>query len=178
MSWNPKDEYYDETPNGIDYANPAYYQQGTAETPRSAQPVKSLDPMPSYPGDTNETSEMAGQDAVLMSPYTGPASLEGYTVDAGAEQREIAKRGSAEGSKKRKGLAGGLGGIGATIVALLIKFKTALFVLFDLKWLLPFSKIGFASITALISIGAYALFFGWPLVKKLPRKLPLPTSSR
>ncbi len=153
MSWNPKDEYYDETPNDIDYANPAYYQPGTPKTPRSAQPVQSLEPLPSYPGYTNEPPDVPGHDAELMSPYTSPASLEGYTVDAGAEQREIAKRGTNEGSNKRKGLAGGLGGIIATIVALLVKFKTVL---------LLFSKFGFASITALISIGAYALFFGWP----------------
>jgi Zn-dependent protease len=153
MSWNPKDEYYDETPNDIDYANPAYYQPGTPKTPRSAQPVQSLEPLPSYPSYNNEPPQMPGHDAELMSPYTSPTSLEGYTVDAGAEQREIAKRGTTEGSNKRKGLAGGLGGIVATIVALLIKFKTVL---------LLFSKFGFASITALISIGAYALFFGWP----------------
>jgi Zn-dependent protease len=162
MSWNPKDEYYDETPNDIDYANPAYYRQGTPTTPRSAQPVQSLEPLPSYPSSTHEPPDMPGHDAELMSPYTSPASLEGYTVDAGAEQREIAKRGTTEGINKRKGLAGGLGGIVATIVALLIKFKTVLLLLFNFKWLVVFSKFGFAGITALISIGAYALFFGWP----------------
>src|SRR5437588_1989652 len=81
-----------------------------------------------------------------MSAYRGPSSLEGYTVDAGAEQRKTAEEG-----KKRKGLAG-LGGLGATIVALLVKFNTLL---------LLFAKVGFAGITALISIGVYALIFGW-----------------
>ncbi|TMD45903.1 MAG: site-2 protease family protein [Chloroflexi bacterium] len=46
----------------------------------------------------------------------------------------------------------GLGGLGATIVALLVKFNTLL---------LLFAKVGFAGITALISIGVYALIFGW-----------------
>src|SRR5437660_3255535 len=89
---------------------------------------------------------MYAYDPAQMSAYRGPSSLEGYTVDAGAEQRKTAEEG-----KKRKGLAG-LGGLGATIVALLVKFNTLL---------LLFAKVGFAGITALISIAVYALIFGW-----------------
>ena len=47
-----------------------------------------------------------------MTPYRGPESIDGYTEDIGAEQREAAKRGTTEGGRKRKGLAG-LGGLGA-----------------------------------------------------------------
>lgn len=103
---------------------------------------------------------MLDYDPAQISAYSGPWNLEGYTKDIGAEQREVAQRGSLEGGKKRKGWVKA-GGIGATIIALLLKFKTALLVLFDLKWLLAFAKFGFAGITALISIAAYALIFGW-----------------
>ena len=96
-----------------------------------------------------------------MSAYRGPSSLEGYTNDAGADQRELAKHGKISEGNKRKKLAG-LGGLGAFIIGLLVKFKALLVVLFDLKWFAIFSKIGFASITAIISIAAYSLIFGWP----------------
>jgi Zn-dependent protease len=88
--------------------------------------------------------------------------MEGYTVDAGQEQREAARRGAAGDGKKRKGLLARLGGIGASIVALALKFKTLLLLLLDFKWLAVFAKVGLASVTALISIAAYAWIFGWP----------------
>src|ERR1700730_617613 len=104
---------YRETPQDSDYANPVYYQQETPSAPRSAQKVQPLKAHSDY---------MHGPTVVnnydLMSEYSGPSSLEGYTVDAGSEQREAAARGTHESSsKKRKGLAG-LGGIGAGIGAL------------------------------------------------------------
>lgn len=159
MSWNP-DEFadyreYGSVGNTSDYSDPTYYQQEETKTPRSAQPVQSLEPPPTYPAYTPASPDMYAYDPAQMSAYRGPSSLEGYTVDAGEEQRKVANEG-----KKRKGLAG-LGGLGATIVALLIKFKTLLVVLFDLKWLAVFAKFGFAGITALISIAAYSLIFGW-----------------
>src|SRR5271157_2363568 len=124
MSWNPNEfsEYNDETSGNIDYSNPAYYQQGMSKTPRSAQPVQSLNPSSLYPDYAHELpSDKLKYDAELMTPYSGPSSIEGYTEDVGAEQREAAKRGTAEGGKKRKGLAG-LGGLGAALSALLLKF--------------------------------------------------------
>jgi len=151
MSWNPKDEYANETPGEIDYANPAFYRQNTPGTPRSAQPVQSLEPVAPYPDYTRESPSSDGYDPALMTPYSGPSDIEGYTTDVGAEQREAAKHGNAEGSKKRKGLAG-LGGIGAALSALLLKSP----------FLLSFLKFGWLGFSALFSVVVYALIFGWP----------------
>lgn len=171
MSLNPDEfieyrEYpdtggYPATPEQPDYSNPAYYQQREQAAHRSAQPVQRLDLPPSTDTPSYASPQMYGYDPGQMTAYRGPASLEGYTADVGEEQREAAKRGAAEEGRKRKKLAG-LGGIGATIIGLLVKFKTLLVVLFDLKWLAVFSKIGFTSITVLISVAAYAFIFGWP----------------
>ena len=164
MSWNPSDfSEYSETPAEIDYSSPAYYEQDTVSVPRSAQPAQPLEHLQSYPDYeyAQGPTPVNGYDPAPMTEYRGPSGMEGYTIDAGQEQREAAKRGTADGSKKRKGLAG-LGGIGASIVALLLKFKTLLLLLFDFKWLAFFAKFGLASITALVSIAAYSLIFGWP----------------
>src|SRR6266851_170492 len=154
MSWNP-DEFteYREYANVPDYADPAYYKQGETPAPRSAQPA----PAPASP----VSPDMYGYDPGKMSAYRGPSSLGGFTDDAGADQRELAKHGKISEGTKRKRLAG-LGGLGAFIVGLLVKFKTLLLVLFDLKWFAVFGKIGLASITAIISIAAYSFIFGWP----------------
>ena len=85
-----------------------------------------------------------------MTPYSGPESIDGYTEDIGAEQREAAQRGTTEGGRKRKGLAG-LGGIGAAISALLLKFPL----------LAPLLKFGWLGFTALFSVVVYSLIFGW-----------------
>ncbi|HLH63023.1 MAG TPA: site-2 protease family protein [Ktedonobacteraceae bacterium] len=164
MSWKPGDfSEYSEMPADVDYSSPAYYEPDGARAPRSAQPVQSLQPLQSYPDYDNAQGPtlVNGYNPAPMTDYRGPTNLEGYTVDAGQEQREAAKRGTASDGKKRKGLAG-LGGIGASIIALLLKFKTLLLLLFDFKWLAFFAKFGLASITALISIAAYAWIFGWP----------------
>lgn len=155
MSWN-SDEFneYREYASVPQYADPAYYQQGEASAPRSAQPAPPAAPSPVTP-------DMYSYDPGTMSAYRGPASLEGYTHDAGEDQRELAKHGKiSEGNRKKK--LAGLGGLGAFLLGLLVKFKTLLFLLFDLKWLVIFGKIGFASITAIISIAVYAFIFGWP----------------
>ncbi len=147
MQWNP-DEFreYSETSSEIDYSNPEYYQPPMPQSPRSAQPVESLDQYPDY------TSTAAyGYDPVLMEEYRGPESMDGYTMDAGAEQREAAARGKAE-SNKRRGRLAGLGGIGATIAALALKFPVLSFAL----------KFGWAGITALVSVALYAFIWGWP----------------
>src|SRR2546430_4037515 len=85
-----------------------------------------------------------------MTPYRGPSSIEGYTEDIGAEQREAAKRGTTESSNKRKGLAG-LGGLGAALSALLLKFPL----------LAPLLKFGWLGFSALFSVAVYSLIFGW-----------------
>jgi Zn-dependent protease len=151
MSWNPDEftEYreYGSPGSAPDYSDPTYYQQRAAKTPRSAQPVQSLESPPTYPDYPPAAPDMYAYDPAHMSPYRGPSSLEGYTVDPGAEQRK-----AAEAGKKRKRLAGA-GGIGAVIAALLLKIPA---------FLLIFAKVGFAGITALISIAVYSFIFGWP----------------
>ncbi len=165
MSWNTEEfSEYAEAPAEHDYANPAYYQQSVPQAaPRSTQPVQELIPLDSDPySDYGDGSTIVSEnyDPQPMSAYRGPSSIEGYTTDAGAEQREAAKRGTASGSKKRKGLAG-LGGIGATIVGLIVKFKTLLVLLLDFKWLAFAAKFGVVGISALASIFVYSFLFGW-----------------
>ena len=154
MSWNPKDdfsEYYDRSSSHIDYSDPAYYKSETPKAPRSAQPVQSLDPSTIYPTFAHELpSDKLDSDAELMTPYRGPSSIEGYTEDIGAEQREAAKPGTAEGGNKRKGLVG-LGGLGAALSALLLKFPL----------LAPLLKFGWLGFSALFSVVVYSLIFGW-----------------
>ncbi|MBA2284790.1 MAG: site-2 protease family protein [Ktedonobacteraceae bacterium] len=146
MSWNTDNfrEYAASTanPRDADYADPAYYRQDTLQEPHFAQPVQPLDP---YAGSVSVPYE-----PVQMQAYQGPGSLEGYTVDVGAEQRDAATRGSAEGKKKGRGAAGIGGGLVAALAALL-----------KLQWLAFLLKFGWAGITAVISIGFYALIFGW-----------------
>lgn len=151
-------EYASNNTNQYDYADPAYYRQPAQTAPRSTQPIQHLElpvEMPTY-----ASPQMYSYDPGQMTAYKGPSSLEGYTANVGEKQREAARDEAAGEGKKRKKLAG-LGGIGATIIGLLVKFKTLLVLLFDFKWLLAFSKIGLTSITVLISVGAYALIFGW-----------------
>ena len=154
MSWNPKDDFsenYDKTTSDIDYSDPAYYQDEMSKTPRSAQPVQSLDPSTLYSNYAHELpSDKLDYNAELMTPYRGPSSIEGYTADIGAEQREAVNGGTTERSNKRKGLAG-LGGLGAALSALLLKFPL-------LASMLKFGLVGFS---ALFSVAVYSLFFGW-----------------
>jgi Zn-dependent protease len=154
MSWNPKNdfsEYYNQTPNHIDYSDPAYYQSETPQVPRTAQPVQSLDPSTVYTPDARELpSDKLDYEAELMTPYRGPTDIDDYTEDIGAEQREASKRGTIEGSRKRKGLAG-LGGLGAALSALLLKFPL----------LAPLLKFGWLGFSALFSVVVYSLIFGW-----------------
>src|SRR6266566_5728192 len=154
MSWNPKDdfsEYYDQSSSHIDYSDPAYYKSETPKAPRSAQPVQSLDPSTIYPTFAHELpSDKLDSDAELMTPYRGPSSIEGYTEDIGAEQREAAKHGTTDGGNKRKSLAG-LGGLGAALSALLLKFPL----------LAPLLKFGLVGFSALFSVAVYSLIFGW-----------------
>lgn len=104
-------------------------------------------------------------EAGVMHEYRGPDSLERYTTDAGAEQREAAEQGYVDGphsekNKKKKRLAG-LAGLGAALIGLLVKFKMLLFVLLDIKWVAFLGKFGLASISALISVAIYSRLFGW-----------------
>ena len=128
-----------------DYVRPDYYQPSS----RSAQPVQSFEPYVASP-EYASASSINAYNPELMSEYRGPSGINGYTVDAGAEQRAASERGRAEGGKKRGGLAG-LGAIAVGIGTWLLKFKSLAFLL----------KFGGAGITALISIAFYSLVFGW-----------------
>ena len=150
MYQNPNDfpEYreYGGTSKPADYSHPDYYRQSSL----FAQPVPSLDPHMASPEETFVSSTTPYTPEV-MSAYRGPVEIDGYTADAGAEQRGAAARGKVESRKKRRGLAG----IGATILgfgAWLLKFQSLAFLL----------KFGGAGITALISIAIYSTIFGWP----------------
>src|SRR2546428_6367246 len=145
-------------PGKIEYSDPAYYHQDAPSAPPSALPVQSP-AVESYADYANGPTVVNA--SAMMSEYRGPAAMEGYTADVGAEQRDAATHGKLETGKKRKGLAG-LGGIGATIAALLLKFKTLLFFLLNFKWIAFVAKFGWAGFSALFSIAVYSLFFGWP----------------
>jgi len=138
---SPSPEEVDEHPSEISPAPSAYYEYpGTATTPNNPNdPYSSTTPY---------------QSPQQMEAYRDPTSVNGYTKDVGAEQREAAERGSVEenkGARKRKGLAG-IGGIASTIVAFLLKFKGIIFLL----------KFAPAILSAAISIGLYSIFLGWP----------------
>lgn len=157
MYRNPDDfSEYGSVPQETNYADPTYYQQ----EPRSAQPVQPLDPYTGYAPEQAGYYEYANvvpaepealrTNAPQMQEYRGPSTVDGYTSDAGAEQRDASANGSADGPKKRRGLAG-LGGLAVTIGGFLLKFKGLLF----------FIKFAPALISAAVSVVIYSLFFGW-----------------
>lgn len=141
MSWKP-DQFSDysfseysppaqqEQP---DYTDPRFYQSGSASRPAStlASPESGYRQYPPPPG---------AYETLQMHEYTGPASLEHYTTDAGAEQRRAAQNGSVDPSTRRRGLAE-LGSVGV-ILGIALKF-------------------GVASVTAILSVVIYAQLFGW-----------------
>ncbi|GAC1362706.1 MAG: hypothetical protein NVS2B12_40540 [Ktedonobacteraceae bacterium] len=169
----PEYQEYSKNAQEIDYAHPEYYQAAGEQPVRSTQPVQPLDPYTSYTNpygytdyadNKNEPSVENTQDAVVNTgrnpyeagmahEYRGPQDIEQYAArnevaqeGEGDEQQENAEKG---GVRKR------LTGIAALLVALggwLLKFKSVLFLL----------KFGTAGISALISIGFYAVVFGWP----------------
>src|SRR5215472_11813902 len=100
MSWDSNDfrEYgetpqYGEDPNKIDYANPDYYRHDGQPAHYGKQSL--VPPMESYADYANGPTLVNDQGPRMMGEYRGPAGMEGYTIDAGAEQREAAERGKA-----------------------------------------------------------------------------------
>ena len=159
MYRNPNDfSEYGSVPQETNYADPTYYQQES----RSAQPVQPLNPYTGYSPSPEQASsyeyanvvpaepETPPTDGPQMQEYRGPSTIDGYTTDSGEEQRDASANGSADGPKKRKGLAG-LGGLAATIGGLLLKLKGLIF----------FIKFAPALISAAVSVVVYSLFFGW-----------------
>jgi Zn-dependent protease len=158
VSQNPEEypyQQYDARSQGGDYLHPDYYREAPQLAPaQSEEPFHPyVTPGPdvgSYEDDNKEFDQQFQNPYAQEYEYKGPQSIEGYTVDAEAEQAEGAKAGTAASKKKRKGLAGIGGGI-AALGAWLLKFKFLLFLL----------KFGVAGFTALFSIAIYALIFGW-----------------
>ncbi|GAC1453847.1 MAG: hypothetical protein PVS3B3_11630 [Ktedonobacteraceae bacterium] len=159
MYRNPNDfSEYGSVSSETNYADPTYYQQES----RSVQPVQPLDPYTGNFPSSEQTGyyeyanvvpaepETPSTAVPLVQEYRGPSTVAGYTSDAGTEQRDASAYGSADGPKKRKGLAG-LGGLAVTIGGLLLKFKGLIF----------FIKFAPALISAAVSVVIYSLFFGW-----------------
>src|SRR5436853_3918683 len=150
MHWNPDDfSEYSESPQETDYADPSYYQHDASKTPRSAQPVQQLKTYSDY---AQGPPVVNSYDPALMPEYqelTGPSRADDYATGAGQDEPAASEKSEA-GSNKRKGLAG-LGGIGAALAALLLKFPM----------LGIFLKFGWAGISAVISIVVYSYIFGW-----------------
>lgn len=140
MSWKPENhadytfsEYTQPSErNEINYADPRFYETRpeSGEAPHFLPPTSQQQPAPVY-----------AYQPTALSEYSGPASLEHYTTDAGAAQREAAQNGHAgTANQRKKGLAS-LGSLGV-VLGLVIKF-------------------GIFGGTALLSVIVYAGLFGW-----------------
>lgn len=130
------------------YMRPDFYAQPREEAGDKIYPEASPAHAPYNP---YAPAGYGGYGHEAAEAYRGPQSMEGYSADIGAEQRSAAERGSVEGGSKKKG---GLAGVGAAIIALftwILKFKGLALLL----------KFGWGAISALITIGAYSIAFGW-----------------
>jgi Zn-dependent protease len=141
-----------------DYSPPSYDDPHFYDL-RQEDPVVSALPEPA------EGVEDAQFGSVLTDEYRGPDELERSATEEGEERREEVEWGKVDGpddprNNKKKRLAG-LGGLGATVVGLLLKFKMLMLVLLDIKWVAFLGKFGLASISALISVAVYSRLFGW-----------------
>ena len=154
MYWNSDESSENKSSlKEFDYANPLYYQQASQQVtplPSAIESEQTHNPYHEHNFADNSTYGSAYAPPVV-SAYSGPQDIEGYTTDVGAVQREAAKSGKIEGGKQGKRIAG-FGGIGTAIIAFLL----------NLKWLVIFGQVGLASISAVISVFAYSFFFGWP----------------
>ena len=162
----PEYQEYKVNAQETDYAHPEYYQPPNGQ--RSAQPVQPLDPYTPYASPYSYTDYKSvpqrenKQDAAIdsvtnpyeagqMHEYRGPQDMQQYAsqqevVHEGVEQEENPGQGGVR--RKLTGIAALLAAIGSW----LLKFKSLVFLL----------KFGTAGISALISIGFYAIVFGWP----------------
>ncbi len=147
---------YNAAPDGANYTDPYSYQQGSTSGKQASPSPYAVSPEQSYPDPYSDYSsynpdfsykDMASVEMPTMpTEYRRPQQV----------QEQIASNGTNATSEpetkgKKRGLAK-LGGLGAAIAALLLKLQSLAFLL----------KFGLAGITALISIGIYAFFLGWP----------------
>jgi Zn-dependent protease len=154
MSWNPEEdfsEYNHRRAHQIDYSNPTFYETKMDQVSDPELSEQVVDPATVYTEYAHELpSDKVDYQTETVTPYRSPADIESFTNDGAAGQPRESKRGTSEGSNRRKGLAG-LGGIGAAISALLLKFPL----------LAPLLKFGWLGFTALFSVIVYSLIFGW-----------------
>ena len=154
MSWNPEEDssaYNHRQTRQIDYSNPAFYHTGADRTSDPEQSGQTVDPATVYTKYTHELpSDKVDYQAEAITPYRSPEDIDSFLHDAGAEQQSATRRATTESGSRRRGLAG-LGGLGAAIATLLLKFPL----------LAPLLKFGWLGFTALFSVVVYSLIFGW-----------------
>ena len=146
---------YYSSPAGAGYTDPRYYQQdgiGEQDSPFILSPESSY-PVPYsdygiYQPEISYRDIVPTEVPVLPTEYRGPQQLHEYTAGENADTASTPEGGA---KRKKRGLAK-LGGLGAALAALLLKLQSLAFLL----------KFGLAGITALISVGVYAFFLGWP----------------
>jgi Zn-dependent protease len=153
MQWNSDDEYGKATKE-LNYVDPAYYQKDSSLPAYEAQQDQQSRPQSIYTPYADSSTQVDRYVAEPLIEYRGPADLKSFAGDTNNEEAQAqvdgAEHEQSGGKKKRKGIAG-LGGIGATIAALL-----------KIQWVVYFLKFGFAGVSAVISIFAYSWIFGWP----------------
>lgn len=143
-------------PDEASYTDPYYYQQGSTSGKQSPSLPYTVSPEQSYIDSYSDYSPynpdfsykdmLSVETPTMPNEYRGPQQLqEQVASNDAAVTPETEKKG------KKRGLAK-LGGLGAAIAALLLKLQSLVFLL----------KFGLAGITALISVGVYAFFLGWP----------------
>ncbi len=165
----PEYQGYSESAQEIDYTQPERYQLAGEQKLSSAQPVQPLDPYApysdpySYTEYTDYKNTPPAENTQNVMPdskttpyevgreYQGPQDIEQYASHNEVVQADVEQQGNAEKGGTRKKLTG-IAALLAAIGGWILKFKSLLFLL----------KFGTAGISALVSIGFYALLFGWP----------------
>src|SRR5437868_496607 len=97
MHWNSQghsESNSERPPDDIDYFHPNYYWRDTPQEVEIPQSLLSAPPPDPSASDFPEYRDSAAigdyDDSEQMHEYGGPQSVEGYTADVGAEQREVA----------------------------------------------------------------------------------------
>lgn len=89
MYWNSEGPAEKDGPlKEIDYANPLYYQQSVPTTPYAAGNERTFTPESDspYADPVYSPVDESMYTQPTMTAYSGPAGVEGYTTDVGAEQ--------------------------------------------------------------------------------------------
>ena len=145
-------------PSLVEYSQPAYDDPRFYD-PRQEDPDMSQDKHAESVRPGQISSELT--EETLTREYRGPEELEHFTTAESerVEGEHVDALNNDEGKKKKR--LAGLGGLGATLLGLFVKFKTLLMVAFEIKWVAFAGKFGLASLSAVISVVIYAHLFGW-----------------